>query len=55
MSSNRMESEDSTAYSTDGCTTRVVYGGGVIEEFESSGCVYSDLGMRQGCPECRLE
>ena len=25
-----------------------------IERFESSGCIYNDLGCCQGCPVCRL-
>lgn len=28
--------------------------GEVIETYESSGCVYKDLGCCQGCPICRV-
>ena len=26
--------------------------GEIIESFETSGCIYCDLGMCQGCPSC---
>ena len=32
----------------------VCYGDEVVEEYESCGCTYADLGMCQGCPECRI-
>lgn len=28
---------------------------GIIEEFESSGCIYRDLGTCQGCPTCQFD
>ena len=28
---------------------------GIIEEFESCGCVYRDLGTCQGCPTCQFD
>ena len=32
----------------------VCYGDEVVEEYESCGYIYADLGMCQGCPECRI-
>ncbi len=29
--------------------------GTVVETFESSGCIYNDLGCCQGCPTCVFE
>ena len=26
--------------------------GEIVESFETSGCIYCDLGMCQGCPSC---
>ena len=39
-----------------GCNTASVLdrNGEVVEIFESSGCIYNDLGCCQGCPECSL-
>ena len=40
---------------TDTITVKDANTGEIIEQFESSGCVYNDLGCCQGCPACRLE
>ena len=47
----------STYYVGNGTDTITVKdeNGEVIEQFESSGCIYNDLGCCQGCPTCRLE
>ena len=46
-----------TTYKSNGNAWQVTNGNGeVIEEFESrTGCLYADLGMCQGCPECRIK
>lgn len=43
-----------TAYGNDGKVTTVFCGDEVVEEFESCGCLHNDIGMCQGCPECRI-
>lgn len=46
----------STTYKTENEKVTVVddkYG--VIEEFESCGCIYRDLGTCQGCPTCQFD
>lgn len=40
---------------TDTITVKDEDTGEIVEQFESSGCVYNDLGCCQGCPVCRLE
>ncbi|MGO5336761.1 hypothetical protein ACTQZS_08115 [Bilifractor sp. LCP19S3_H10] len=42
-------------HENDDNTVSVMSGGEVIETFESSGCIYNDLGCCQGCPECYLD
>lgn len=44
-----------TSYHTYGKEVSVVSNGEVIETFESSGCIYNDLGCCQGCYICKLE
>ena len=44
-----------TLYRVDGDMAKVISQGEVVEEFSSSGCIYNDLGTRQGCPECKLD
>lgn len=47
--------ENGTAYINNRETVSVVSNGEVIETFESTGCIYNDLGCCQGCPVCKLE
>lgn len=44
-----------TLYRVDGTTARVFSQGEIVEEFESSGCIYNDLGACQGCYTCKLD